>query len=175
METCAGYVLLYSYHVLSGSREVLTKLHFPPLYRMKGPSYEQGTRLQASAGLHHLMANHWHVLVRETPFHTWTLSQGARLPDLFQSETLDKQFEKPLRQHLDTYRVIVNVSPLSPHLLLYRTSARYRSARTNYLQYHKERSSSYERALREKSHIIRETEMRNMNRKERSKPGTPVR
>jgi hypothetical protein len=35
---------------------------------------------------------------------------------------------------------------------------------------HKERSSSYERALREKSHIIRETEMRNMNRKERSKP-----
>jgi hypothetical protein len=35
---------------------------------------------------------------------------------------------------------------------------------------HKERSSSYERALREKSHIIRETEMRSMNRKERSKP-----
>ena len=32
--------------------------------RMKGPSYEQGTRLQAAAGLHHLMANHWHVLVR---------------------------------------------------------------------------------------------------------------
>ncbi|KAI0301811.1 hypothetical protein B0F90DRAFT_1627989 [Multifurca ochricompacta] len=84
---------------------------------MKGPSYEQGTRLQASAGLHHLMANHWHVL----------------------SETLDKQFEKPLRQHLDTYRAIVH-----------------------------ERSSSYERALREKSHIIRETETRNMNRKERN-------
>jgi hypothetical protein len=37
------------------------------------------------------------------------------------------------------------------------------------MEYHKERSSSYERALREKSHIIRETEMRNMNRKERSK------
>jgi len=84
---------------------------------MKGPSYEQGTRLQASAGLHHLMANHWHVL----------------------SETLEKQFEKPLRQHLDTYRTIIH-----------------------------ERSSSYERALREKSHIIRETEMRNMNRKERN-------
>ncbi|KAF8271779.1 hypothetical protein EI94DRAFT_1720001 [Lactarius quietus] len=84
---------------------------------MKGPSYEQGTRLQAAAGLHHLMANHWHVL----------------------SETLDKQFEKPLRQHLDAYRTIVH-----------------------------ERSSSYERALREKSHIIRETEMRNMNRKERN-------
>jgi hypothetical protein len=39
---------------------------------------------------------------------------------------------------------------------------------------HKERSSSYERALREKSHIIRETEMRSMNRKERSKPGYGV-
>ncbi|KAH9978061.1 hypothetical protein BGW80DRAFT_1165973 [Lactifluus volemus] len=84
---------------------------------MKGPTYEQGTRLQAAAGLHHLLANHLHVL----------------------SETLDKQFEKPLRQHLDTYRSIVH-----------------------------ERSSSYERALREKSHVIRETEMRNMNRKERN-------
>ncbi|KAH9045681.1 hypothetical protein EDB85DRAFT_1853257 [Lactarius pseudohatsudake] len=84
---------------------------------MKGPTYEQGTRLQAAAGLHHLMANHWHVL----------------------SETLDKQFEKPLRQHLDAYRTIVH-----------------------------ERSSSYERALREKSNVIRETEMRNMNRKERN-------
>ncbi|KAH9179977.1 hypothetical protein EDB89DRAFT_2111216 [Lactarius sanguifluus] len=84
---------------------------------MKGPSYEQGTRLQAAAGLHHLMANHWHVL----------------------SESLDKQFEKPLRQHLDAYRTIVH-----------------------------ERSSSYERALREKSNVIRETEMRNMNRKERN-------
>ncbi|KAH9077450.1 hypothetical protein EDB83DRAFT_2217554 [Lactarius deliciosus] len=80
-------------------------------------SYEQGTRLQAAAGLHHLMANHWHVL----------------------SETLDKQFEKPLRQHLDAYRTIVH-----------------------------DRSSSYERALREKSNVIRETEMRNMNRKERN-------
>ena len=38
---------------------------------MKGPSYEQGTRLQAAAGLHHLMANHWHVLVRAL------LHQGA--------------------------------------------------------------------------------------------------
>jgi hypothetical protein len=60
-------------------------------------------------------------------------------PLLLQSETLDKQFEKPLRQHLDAYRTIVH-----------------------------ERSSSYERALREKSNIIRETEMRNMNRKERN-------
>lgn len=26
-----------------------------------------------------------------------------------QAETLDKKFEKPLRQHLDTYKTIVNV------------------------------------------------------------------
>ncbi|ETW84350.1 hypothetical protein HETIRDRAFT_313056 [Heterobasidion irregulare TC 32-1] len=84
---------------------------------MKGPTYEQGTRLQAASGLHHMIGNHWHVL----------------------SETLDKSFEKPLRQHLETYRTIVH-----------------------------ERSASYERALREKSNIIRDTEKRNMNRKERN-------
>ncbi|KAJ3762894.1 hypothetical protein EV360DRAFT_34662 [Lentinula raphanica] len=84
---------------------------------LKGPSYEAGTRLQAASGLHHLIGNHMHVL----------------------AETLDKSFEKPLRQHLDTYRTIVN-----------------------------ERSMSYERALREKSEIIRQTEKRNMNRKERN-------
>ncbi|KAK7060314.1 hypothetical protein VNI00_001079 [Paramarasmius palmivorus] len=84
---------------------------------LKGPSYEAGTRLQAASGLHHLVGNHYHVL----------------------SETLDKNFEKPLRQHLDTYRTIVT-----------------------------ERSASYERALKEKSEIIRQTEMRNMNRKERN-------
>ncbi|KAJ3563008.1 hypothetical protein NP233_g9221 [Leucocoprinus birnbaumii] len=84
---------------------------------LKGPTYEAGSRLQAAAGVHHLIGNLWHVL----------------------AETLDKKFEKPLRQHLDTYKAIVN-----------------------------ERSSSYERALREKSQIIRQTEMRNMNRKERN-------
>ncbi|KAJ7117379.1 hypothetical protein C8R43DRAFT_1091176 [Mycena crocata] len=71
----------------------------------------------AASGLHHLIGNHWHVL----------------------AETLDKKFEKPLRQHMDTYRTIVA-----------------------------ERSASYERALKEKSQIIRDTEMRNMNRKERN-------
>ncbi|KAJ6599292.1 hypothetical protein DFH09DRAFT_31488 [Mycena vulgaris] len=84
---------------------------------LKGPTYEAGTRLQAASGLHHLIGNHWHVL----------------------AETLDKKFEKPLRQHMDTYRTIVS-----------------------------ERSASYERALKEKSQIIRDTEMRNMNRKERN-------
>lgn len=84
---------------------------------LKGPTYEAGTRLQAASGLHHLIGNHWHVL----------------------AETLDKSFEKPLRQHLDTYRTIVN-----------------------------ERSASYEKALREKSEIIRQTELSNMNKKQRN-------
>ncbi|PPQ77747.1 hypothetical protein CVT25_011182 [Psilocybe cyanescens] len=84
---------------------------------LKGPSYEAGTRLQAASGVHHLMGNLWHVL----------------------SETLDKNFEKPLRQQLDNYKAVVN-----------------------------ERSQTYERALREKSRIIRETETRSMNRKERN-------
>ncbi|KAJ6539130.1 hypothetical protein B0H19DRAFT_960635 [Mycena capillaripes] len=84
---------------------------------LKGPSYEAGTRLQAASGLHHLIGNHWHVL----------------------AETLDKKFEKPLRQHMETYRAIMS-----------------------------ERSASYEKALKERSQIIRDTEMKNMNRKERN-------
>ncbi|KAF5370013.1 hypothetical protein D9758_001265 [Tetrapyrgos nigripes] len=84
---------------------------------LKGPTYETGTRLQAASGLHHLFGNHYHVL----------------------AETLDRNFEKPLRQHFDTYRTIMT-----------------------------ERSTSYERALREKSEIIKQTEKRNMNRKERN-------
>ncbi|KAJ7095172.1 hypothetical protein B0H15DRAFT_95051 [Mycena belliarum] len=55
------------------------------------------------------------------------------------AETIYSKFEKPLRAHMDTYRTIVS-----------------------------ERSSSYERAVKEKSQIIHDTEMRNMNRKERN-------
>ncbi|KAG6911636.1 hypothetical protein DXG01_007886 [Tephrocybe rancida] len=84
---------------------------------LKGPSYEAGTRLQAASGLHHLIGNHWHVL----------------------AETIEKSFERPLRQHLDTYRTIVQ-----------------------------DRSASYERTVREKSQVIRDTEERSMNRKERN-------
>ncbi|KAG6833784.1 hypothetical protein H0H87_001216 [Tephrocybe sp. NHM501043] len=84
---------------------------------LKGPSYDAGTRLQAASGLHHLIGNHWHVL----------------------AETIEKSFERPLRQHLDTYRTIV-----------------------------KDRSTAYERAVREKSQVIRDTEERNLNRKERN-------
>ncbi|KAH7916740.1 hypothetical protein BJ138DRAFT_8107 [Hygrophoropsis aurantiaca] len=107
MERCSGCVN----QLTSPHNNELTFL------RLKGPSYEAGTRLQAAAGFHHLIGNHWHVL----------------------AETLDKSFEKPLRQHLDTYRTIVT-----------------------------ERSASYEKALREKSEIIRRTEMSNMNKKQRN-------
>jgi hypothetical protein len=34
--------------------------------RLKGPSYEAGSRLQAASGVHHLIGNLWHVLVRIT-------------------------------------------------------------------------------------------------------------
>ncbi|THH11538.1 hypothetical protein EW145_g595 [Phellinidium pouzarii] len=49
-------------------------------------------------------------------------------------DSIDKQFERPLRQHLDAYRAAVS-----------------------------DRSVTYEKALRERSRIIRQTEMENMN------------
>ncbi|KAF5387960.1 hypothetical protein D9615_000191 [Tricholomella constricta] len=101
---------------------------------LKGPSYEAGTRLQAASGLHHLIGNHWHVLVRHP-----SSEYLANLEALLQAETIEKKFERPLRQHLDTYRTIV-----------------------------KDRSAAYESAVREKSQVIRDTETRSMNRKERN-------
>ena len=53
-----------SIRVASPESQTLTNSFLSHRSRLKGPSYEQGTRLQAAAGLHHLMANHWHVLVR---------------------------------------------------------------------------------------------------------------
>ncbi|KAL4075804.1 hypothetical protein J3A83DRAFT_4088168 [Scleroderma citrinum] len=114
MNSSANYraALLHMSKITSAFADALEKCA-----GLKGPSYEASTRLQAASGLHHLIGNHWHVL----------------------ADTLDKNFEKPLRQHLDTYRTIVN-----------------------------ERSASYEKALREKSGIIRQTEMTNMNKKQRN-------
>ena len=106
MESCAGCVISCTIYFLSYLRKGGETHDCPFLFRMKGPSYEQGTRLQASAGLHHLMANHWHVLVS-----TYESIPERPLTHLvLQSETLEKQFEKPLRQNLDTYRTIVHVS-----------------------------------------------------------------
>ncbi|KAF5393598.1 hypothetical protein D9757_000218 [Collybiopsis confluens] len=103
---------------------------------LKGPSYEAGTRLQASSGLHHLIGNHYHVLASLLSF-GYTIPYSYKLQS--QADSLDNNFEKPLRQHLGNYRTIVM-----------------------------ERSAAYERALKEKSEIIRQTERRNMNRKERN-------
>jgi hypothetical protein len=72
-----------------------------------------------------------------------------------QAESLDKSFEKPLRQHLDTYKTIVNVRRLV-------------WPSDGLINFPQERSASYEKALREKSEIIRQTETGNMNRKQRS-------
>src|SRR6266850_355876 len=74
MESCAGYVLRPS-----TSRHPRAWRYSSPPHRMKGPSYEQGTRLQAAAGLHHLMGNHWHVLVRGKPFHATTSTRKRPL------------------------------------------------------------------------------------------------
>jgi hypothetical protein len=52
METCAGSVEPSSWPA---------RLLIP--HRLKGPTYEVGTKLQAASGLHHLMGNHWHILV----------------------------------------------------------------------------------------------------------------
>jgi len=74
---------------------------------LKGPTYETGSRLQAAAGVHHLIGNLWHVLV--CMFHHLTTLLPPHSSTHSQAETLDKKFEKPLRQHLDTYKTIVNV------------------------------------------------------------------
>jgi hypothetical protein len=54
MEKCSGYGILVLDRMGVG---------FISSFRMKGPGYEAGTRLQAASGLHHLIGNHWHVLV----------------------------------------------------------------------------------------------------------------
>jgi hypothetical protein len=50
------------------------------------------------------MGNHWHVLVR--PEALGNAFNTHRKP---QVETLDKSFEKPLRQHIAEYRTEVSV------------------------------------------------------------------
>ncbi|KAI0752232.1 hypothetical protein BC629DRAFT_1297238 [Irpex lacteus] len=111
---CAAYrtALMAMSRATAGFADAMTACSI-----LKGPNYETGTRMQAASGLHHLMSNHWHIM----------------------ADTLDKQFERPLRQHLETYRSVVT-----------------------------ERSNTYEKALREKSNAIRRTERENMQRKGRS-------
>jgi len=40
------------------------RLRAPRECRLKGPSYETSTRIQGASGLHHLMGNQWHIMVR---------------------------------------------------------------------------------------------------------------
>ncbi|KZW03953.1 hypothetical protein EXIGLDRAFT_9362 [Exidia glandulosa HHB12029] len=79
--------------------------------RLKGAGDESAGALQSSSGLFYVIANHVDVL----------------------GSSIQEKFEKPLRQHFDTYRAVVD-----------------------------ERSNSYERALHEKSRQIRQTELENM-------------
>ena len=74
-----------------------------------------------------------------------------------QSETLDKNFERPLRRHLETYRTIIYACSCHTHAV----------TRSNTL--FQDRSVSYEKALQDKSNAIHENGKRNLgNRKERS-------
>lgn len=75
---------------------------------------------------------------------------------VFQADSLERKFEKPLRHHLDGYKSVVAVS------------ASLSIAATQTYKNIQERSTSYERALKEKSHIIRQTELSNLNKRSRS-------
>jgi hypothetical protein len=55
MEQCSGYVFNVCAAEYSSAHTMV---------RLKGPGYEAGTRLQAASGLHHLIGNQWHILVR---------------------------------------------------------------------------------------------------------------
>ena len=77
---------------------------------------------------------------------------------IFQADSLDRKFEKPLRNHLDGYKTVVAVS-----IPVNLTATHFDTQKIP-----QERSASYERALKEKSHIIRQTELSNLNKRTRS-------
>lgn len=124
----------------------------PDTTSLKGPTYEAGTRLQAASGVHHLIGNLWHVLVSE-------YLQSLEMPNCVLVSRIRwiRNSRNPYASiWRDTRMLSLCVGFFSFHLLL---------------SYHflKERSQKYEHALREKSQVIRDTEMRSMNKKERSK------
>lgn len=71
MERCSGYA-----PAIYALRSIQSLSCLP---RLKGPSYESGSRLQAAAGVHHLIGNLWHVLVRA--FHCLSLLLRSQSPD----------------------------------------------------------------------------------------------
>ena len=96
LETCARSASFLLHHFLSAGE---------PDVSLKGASYLSGSRLLAASGLHHLMGNHWHVLVGLIPTGLFSYSSLQWT----QSDSIDKKFERPLRQHLDSYRSTVSV------------------------------------------------------------------
>lgn len=118
METCSGYAavlftaednidcycqsegpILRGRHSLTSSRWCALLLFARLIHHRPMPDH-------CNKGLHHLIGNHWHVLVgKPHPFR-----EARLIHPPFKAETLDKNFEKPLRQHLETYKTIVTVS-----------------------------------------------------------------
>jgi hypothetical protein len=78
-----------------------------PKYRLKGPTYETSTRIQGASGLHHLMGNQWHIMVC---IYAFGVSLFLTWLSVFQADSLDRKFERPLRHHLDGYKTVVAVS-----------------------------------------------------------------
>lgn len=104
MERCSGYASLL---VISRSP---TPISSSP-HRLKGSSYEAGTRLQAAAGVHHLVGNLWHVLVRTVytlPFPTLTFfnRRPRRKPLIRNSKNPFDSISTPIRP-LSTYAGLI--------------------------------------------------------------------
>jgi hypothetical protein len=75
-------------------------------YRLKGVEDDAAIGLQAAGGLHHLMANHWQILVRSIQrksYCIWADATGL------QSMTMFTGFEDPLRIELEQYKRTVSV------------------------------------------------------------------
>lgn len=116
----------------SESMGILTKHHPRQSHRMKGPSYEQGTRLQAAAGLHHLMGNHWHVLVRRKPLHSMTSTRKrplTRRPPVRNTGQAVRETATTAPRRLPRNRTCESLSSTFSHRTHYYRSARAETPR----------------------------------------------
>lgn len=127
---------------------------------LKGTSYLSGSRLLAASGLHHLMGNHWHILVRSIlvigPYRTQERYRAILLTNDSKRRCVS---------------IWTHIAPWSRYAS-YVATRQYISLISTIM---KERSMRYEKILREKSRIIRQTEMENMNlgrKKNRSELGS---
>ena len=117
--------------------------------RLKGVSDDASISFQAAGGLYHIIGNHEQVLVSASL--CLSLLHGAYAP-LMQSDTIRKNFDKPLRQHLQAYRQQIAV--MSPRCVFDMFFPDPMS---------QDRSAAYEQSLVEKNRLIRRVEMENMN------------